>query len=332
VVCSGSLYAQNHFCDSTLSPMEAGKRHFYRGEYLQAIEDYNKIPNTDPTYGDVLYELAWAQYELGDYLQSISLLSDALYYSGDSTDHIQTLLAQNYTYNLPMADFAYELSVRTEEDIAEFIRRSEQEEDSERLYRLGTAFKIRGDSERAGQVLSTAISVRSDYWNLHEALGKLFLERGQFHEAAFCFVRALDVSPTKFGADRNMIRLENSLLASQEPSGLPLSSITTTSHLSPEKLRDGLSRLLVGTEKLDSTVQAYYVPWLRQIVQSKYLDCLVYHTRLSVDPKSSKDWISLHEDQMKSYLAMSSDRVDSLLRNQRERLGLPLTGPPQEEE
>ena len=80
VTYSDSLCAQNHHCDSTFSPIEAGKRHFYRGEYLQAIEDYNKIPNTDPDYGDVLYEMAWAQYEVGDYLQSISLLSDAIYY------------------------------------------------------------------------------------------------------------------------------------------------------------------------------------------------------------------------------------------------------------
>ena len=275
--------------------------------------------------------MAWAQYEVGDYLQSISLLSDAIYYIQGSTDHIQALLAQNYTYNLPMADFAYELSVRTKEDITEFIKRGEQEEDPERLYRLATAFKIRGDSEQAGQILSIAISVRPDHWNLHEALGKLFLERGQFHEAAFCFARALDVFPTMFAADRNMIRLENSLLASQELSSLPLSSVSTTSHISPENLRDGLSKLLVGTKTLDSTVQAYYVPWLQQIVQSKYLDCLVYRILLSVDPKSSKDWINQHEDQMKSYLAMSNDRVDSLLRSQRERLGLPLSGPPQDE-
>ena len=54
-----------------------------------------------------------------------------------------------------MADFAYELSVRTKEDITEFIKRGEQEEDPERLYRLATAFKIRGDSEQAGQISHT---------------------------------------------------------------------------------------------------------------------------------------------------------------------------------
>ena len=316
-------FAQTHLCDTTKSRFEAGRHHYYRGEYAFAIEDFTGIPKESSDYPKSLYELAWAYYEIGDYLQSINILSEATYYADGEGEEIQGLIAQNYTYNLPIAEFDYNLNIRTPEEVSFFIHQGEVDEDPERLFRLGLAYKRRGEFKSAFPPLIIALSIRSDYHEIQETLGRLYLEEGRYPEALFCLVRDLDIRPRGFGVDRELNRLGALLsLVQGKESPFPPSPPPVG------ELIDGLKELLEKSGSLDSVVQAYHFPWLSEIAAMNNLDCLAHQVLQSADPVSTGEWMEENAERMKAYLAWDQQRADSLLAKHREIYPPP---PPEEE-
>jgi MoaA/NifB/PqqE/SkfB family radical SAM enzyme/Flp pilus assembly protein TadD len=76
--------------------LETGKELFQKGDYLAAIESFNKILNVNPADANALFEIGKTYYMLQEYISAIEFLNRAIKLMPDTAVDIAILLSKAY--------------------------------------------------------------------------------------------------------------------------------------------------------------------------------------------------------------------------------------------
>jgi len=179
---------------------KAGVDLFKRGQYREAIIQFEKAIQMDPNYGLAYLYLGRSYLNLGQWSDSISPLRDALRLSPDESkkqvvDVLMEALIGAASYELKMGN--YQNAIGYLKDALQLLPQSEKAKQNlyGTLVEYGGKLLSQGNTQQAIGAFSEAIKLSPNDLNAYLGLAKSFLKNGDFLKALQVAEEALRLDP-----------------------------------------------------------------------------------------------------------------------------------------
>jgi len=162
------------------------------GNWLMAVQHFNRCKELDKDFVDTYHELADIYYYNGQLDAALGELKSVLLIDPKDSE------ARFAMGNIYMSQEKYTEALRVfkaleqDDDAGEFI--------PEILYNMGLAYKHLGYPELALESVEAALKEDPSYYECLEVLGKLHLEAGRLKEAGKAFAELIEVDPAHINA------------------------------------------------------------------------------------------------------------------------------------
>ena len=198
------------------------------GHYDQAISEYKKAVEADPTYVESYFNLGNAYKQTGRIPEALEQFREALrvrpgYTDTDASVAIGIILAEQGQGDLAAGEYEKALSRnpddapahynlglilvkqgKTDEAMTHFERAIEINPDFDKAYYNAAAlFGRRGEVDKAAEYYTEALRINPHYAEAHVGLGMIFGMQGRADEAADHFRRAIEIKPNSAEAHNN---------------------------------------------------------------------------------------------------------------------------------
>lgn len=299
LAASRPLSAQDSLSIRASLLIDQGRIHFYSHQYIEAATLYRQALDISPGNPAALYELAWALFEQAEYPRSIEAASEATLYSSELQDQLYALIGANYYYDMTIAVYELELTRRTEEDVRIYKRLAMEAEDgAERLFKLGLAYKVGNEPEKAITAFLESAWMDPYSSRTHLELAKILDFLGESRLAALAYARATFLDPTGPFIFRYLILLENALLQPFNPQQSFTPAISPGNN--PQKIIEALGSVRTQSDPVFREIADYYQPWFDAMAGRGLLEAFGYYIYQSGNAPIHMEWKKEHGDQLKS--------------------------------
>jgi tetratricopeptide (TPR) repeat protein len=296
--------------DSADALVAAGREFFYSHRYVEAFDRFHQAQIISPHDPEIIYESAWALFQMGRYTESAETANEAPFYQTTLLEETYSLISEAYKRSIGIAIYEHELSQRSLDEVATFIEFALQSvEGVDRLYKLGFTFLDRADSARALMLFEIALTLQPDLDPAHQAIGLIYDQQGRYRDAALAYTRLLSLATDYPFASRMAIMLDNALRRMEGDTTIATTSAAVRP-LTPERL----SRLLDMPTPVDSVAERLYLRWLQEADEQGFLPTIACDiARITNQQKEPADCESNQAYRLwaELYLVRSTREVDT---------------------
>lgn len=294
--------------DSALTLLQEGRRMNFSHRYPEAVELCRRSLELMPHNAEAIYELAWAYFEMGEFITSTEIASEGTLYPTNLIEEIYALINDSYIRSITLAIFEQQLDQRTDEEVGQFIRNSLADtmgEGPNSLYQLGFTYYDRRDTAKALTAYTHCLSAEPSYWGAHRAIGLINDVRGRDREAALAYAFIVAGAEEYPYTVRVAAMLQNAL---ESIDGMSDSIVIAVTDDHP-RLARRLSSLASLTAPTDSLTAALYIPWLREALEKGFIPLLAYEIVRKGGGTTDQEWEKKNADRLAAYRLWADEQI-----------------------
>ena len=172
---------------------KTAKDHFNKGDYDQAIKDYDKAIELKPNYSDAYYNRGIAYDNKGNYDQAIKDYNKAIELNPNHTNAYNNrglTYDKKGDYNQAIKDYSKAIELKPNY--------------SDAYNNRGNAYYNKGDHDQAIKDYNKAIDLNTNYENAYYNRGVAYGNKGNYDQAIKDFEKALKIMPSFSIASSNL--------------------------------------------------------------------------------------------------------------------------------
>lgn len=182
--------------------VDAGNRHFWRAEYVEAIGPYTRAAERDPSDADVLYLIGRCHFSLGNYREAIKWYRQAIKsYPGHAGAGVGLAEAQrrlpNWTPPPSTPETGPDSGAATSPRVV-----------AEGYISVAKTWEVQNDLVRALESFKKAVEAADDLAVTHAELGRFYMRTGRNAEAIEQLKQAQKLNPNEPGVADDLARLQ----------------------------------------------------------------------------------------------------------------------------
>ena len=319
IIVSSSIFSQTKkdysFSYATDSIIKTGYTYFQKGEYGDAVTEYQKIAKTDPKYLEAQYEIA------------LSLFSDNK--KDEFTNLLETLKKQDKFKELPLFYVLYGTyySDAKEYDKAEKIFNEGAQylnNSSNFFYNQAILYLRKEEKQKSTDLLKKAVTINPNHASAHYFLGAIALENGNIVEGSLALLSYLAIAPngkfsneaimklnSKFGENfltKGSLKLSQSgdnfeeletILRNQLPLRKAYKLKTDIDDVIMRQMQ-AVMEYSIDHKMGDGFFETTYMPWIKDVVAKNQMINFSYYMLLSLEEKLGKN-ITKHKKEITTF-------------------------------
>ncbi|MBE9577049.1 toxin-antitoxin system YwqK family antitoxin [Flavobacterium proteolyticum] len=292
------------FVYSTDSILKTGFSHYEKGQYNEAVAEFQKIAKTDPKYLVAQHEISLSLYG-ADKKEQLLKHYETLYNEGKMKE--QPSLYTLYG-SFCSDEKQYDKAEKIFNEGALYLSNS-----SNFLYNQAILYLRKEDLQKSTDLLKKAVTINPNLASAHYFLGAIALENGNIVEGSLALLSYLAIAPTGKFAQEAVLKLNNKFGENYLTKGKVVFSTSGDNFEELEtilrnqlplrkayKLKTEIDDVIMRQmqavmeysleHKMDNGFfETTYLPWIKDVVAKKQFEGFSYYMLLGLEEKLGKE-------------------------------------------
>jgi antitoxin component YwqK of YwqJK toxin-antitoxin module/Tfp pilus assembly protein PilF len=292
------------FTYSTDSIIQTGFQHYEKGNYSDAVAEFQKIAKTDPKYLLAQHEIALSLFA-DDKKEQLLKHFETLYNEGKMKEQ-PTLYTLYGTYYSDEKE--YDKAEKIFNEGAQYMSNS-----SNFLYNQAILYLRKEDRQKSVDLLKKAVTINPNLASGHYFLGAIALENGNIVEGSLALLSYLAIAPAGKFSEEAILKLNNKFGENYLTKGKLVFSTSGDNFEELEtilrnqlplkkayKLKTDIDDVIMRQIQAimeyslehkmgDGFFETTYMPWIKDVVAKKQFEGFSYYILLGLEEKLGKE-------------------------------------------